>query len=539
MKLAKPVFCLPEIFSRIQLGIDAGVAHASWMMGNAFYLGTIGSKDFQRAAYYYKIAHEQGSVYAGHSLGTLYELGLGVDRDFTMAFEYFKANAARGHCPSQRKTALAYLSGTGVNIDQQKAEEYFILAAINGCKDSDWMLQVHDALGSYPLPSPGETVLHLLREAEAGNTRAMRALGLANEFAVGYSRTNEELALTWYRRAAELGCPRAACDLASHVLPGNFTDSEKSRAVEYLLAASELGFLQATNLLAVALAEGSGGPKMVKMANQLFEELMAAEYFPAAGNIAAYLLGDAPTDKLILQIADLLQAAHSVGINSVREDLIKFRRRFPRLFQQNQENLILMEMEASSSNVNVTLELARIYLDDSRTAELHLLNGPRGLFWLQVGVCDLSVAAMDILAWELMRGKYVPADRPSALALLNSAAALGYADAAFGLAYYHATDSKIITNREFVVKMYESAAVMGNKPAKQNLAFHLQRGDGVKADSDLANALAHMVQQEIIADASQRSESFLQFESQGLPLKNGGKVLNFQKGPWPESQKSS
>ena len=138
-----------------------------------------------------------------------------------------------------------------------------------------------------------------------------------------------------------------------------------------------------------------------------------------------------------------------------------------------------------------------------------------------------------------MRGHHIAADQASALALLSSAASLGYEEAAFGLAYYHATAPKIVTNREFAVKMYETAAAAGSKSARMNLAQHLQQGDGINVDRVLADALVQSDAQKNIADSHNCHESILTFESTPTPLKNGGKILNFPERAWPTTQKSS
>ncbi|MGF6232024.1 TPR repeat protein [Inquilinus ginsengisoli] len=79
-----------------------------------FALGIEVSQNFERAAYWYRRAADQGVASAAYNLGVLFERGLGVPRDPEAAVARFRQAAEAGHAGALNALGIAFLSGSGV-----------------------------------------------------------------------------------------------------------------------------------------------------------------------------------------------------------------------------------------------------------------------------------------------------------------------------------------------------------------------------------------------------------------------------------------
>jgi TPR repeat protein len=72
---------------------ERGDAHAQWMLGNVYQIGSVVSQDYREAARWYAAASVQNFADAQLSLGNLYEQGKGVKKNYRQAFRYYQAAA--------------------------------------------------------------------------------------------------------------------------------------------------------------------------------------------------------------------------------------------------------------------------------------------------------------------------------------------------------------------------------------------------------------------------------------------------------------
>ncbi len=117
-----------------------------------------------------------------------------------------------------------------------------------------------------PSPEPPALTLAaqaaaLSAKADAGDAAAQFALGLA--YAVGRSGVTQDdaTAVTWFRKAAEQGLPKAQFNLGVAYDRGRGVSQDGGQARAWLHKAAEQGLSKAQFNLGVLLANGRGGPR--------------------------------------------------------------------------------------------------------------------------------------------------------------------------------------------------------------------------------------------------------------------------------------
>ena len=116
---------------------EQGYSLAQESIGDCYRDGTGVEKDNEKAAYWYEKAAsnpEEPNVDAQYKLGTLYDLGLGVKRDSKKAAYWYEKAASALRFPNadaQYNLGLMYASGEGVEKDRTKAVYWFEKAASN------------------------------------------------------------------------------------------------------------------------------------------------------------------------------------------------------------------------------------------------------------------------------------------------------------------------------------------------------------------------------------------------------------------------
>lgn len=99
----------------------AGHRDAQNLLGFAHEMGGVPSADMRQAAWWYRLAAEQGSQNAQHNLAALYEKGAGVPRDHLRAFYWFSFAAEQGgeKSAARRDRLLANMSPAIANDGQR------------------------------------------------------------------------------------------------------------------------------------------------------------------------------------------------------------------------------------------------------------------------------------------------------------------------------------------------------------------------------------------------------------------------------------
>ena len=113
-----------------------GDARAQNFLGTLFEAGRFVSRDFGRAAFWYRKSAEQGDPDGQLNLGRVYRGGLGIERDERRAAYWYRAAAVQGLAPAQFFLGVMYEAGRGVERDPARAWMWFSLAAEQGDEDA-------------------------------------------------------------------------------------------------------------------------------------------------------------------------------------------------------------------------------------------------------------------------------------------------------------------------------------------------------------------------------------------------------------------
>jgi len=132
--------------------------------------------NYDRAAYWFERAAENGVANARYNLGVLYHQGLGVEQNIETALEWYRKAAQLGHPEAQYNLGIAYIEGIGVSYDPKRAAEYFETAAASGITEAAFNLGLIYENGLLGDAQPDEALLWYKTAADNGNIDARRAM---------------------------------------------------------------------------------------------------------------------------------------------------------------------------------------------------------------------------------------------------------------------------------------------------------------------------------------------------------------------------
>ncbi len=101
---------------------EGGLPEAQVSAGYMYETGDQVDQDYDRAAYWYTRAHEQGDGDGTYGLATLHVQGRGVPKDVKKAVALYTSAAEQGHQRSQHRLYVLYDRGLLVPADKEKAE---------------------------------------------------------------------------------------------------------------------------------------------------------------------------------------------------------------------------------------------------------------------------------------------------------------------------------------------------------------------------------------------------------------------------------
>ncbi|MGB9203860.1 MAG: tetratricopeptide repeat protein, partial [Terriglobales bacterium] len=162
-----------------------------------------------QAAIWYRKAAELGNEKAQNSLAVLYWVGDGVEKDKTEAVRWYRKAARQGNTNAMFNLGAAYYNGEGVSTNDALAYAWFLLSSEGGNTSGQ------DAAKR----SQGE-------HGPRGFNDACVAIGQMYEKGEDLPK-NQELAVVWYRKAADHGDGEATISLAALYL--NASDYNHAR----------------------------------------------------------------------------------------------------------------------------------------------------------------------------------------------------------------------------------------------------------------------------------------------------------------------
>ena len=118
---------------RLKADAEQGDVVAQGLLGWYYEEGRHGlPQDYEKAAFWYRLAAEQGDASGQVALGWMYEKGRGAPRDDQLAVQWFRKAAEQGDASGQVALGLMYKEGRGAPRDDQLAVQWFRKAAEQG-----------------------------------------------------------------------------------------------------------------------------------------------------------------------------------------------------------------------------------------------------------------------------------------------------------------------------------------------------------------------------------------------------------------------
>ncbi|MCF8496058.1 MAG: SEL1-like repeat protein, partial [Alphaproteobacteria bacterium] len=168
---------LPAAIQKVEAEALRGVAEAQHDLAAVYTAGHAGvSRDYTRAAFWFRKAADQGVANAAYNLGVLNHQGLGVPVDIKAAIGWYEKAAELGHPEAQYNLGIAYIEGVGVTYMPQKAARYFEAAAAEGVLEAAYNLGLIYENGLLGKPEPDKALMWYKRAADKGNPEAKAAL---------------------------------------------------------------------------------------------------------------------------------------------------------------------------------------------------------------------------------------------------------------------------------------------------------------------------------------------------------------------------
>jgi TPR repeat protein len=258
---------------------EQGNANAQLRLGWLYDSGGPGiPADLRESTMWFRKAAEQGIVDAQVIHGIRYETGQGVPVNEHEALRWYRQAADSGDAAGQYDLGILYASGKQIERDYDEALVWIRRSADQGYGDALKELELMRVLGLTSLEDYAALFTRSKVRADRGETNAQFALGLMYDLGLGVTQ-DWEMAILWYRKAAEKGILPAAKYLAAICKL-----SKPEEAIRWTKILAEHGEADAAFELAEAYTQGRGvtqndgeGVKWYLRAGQLGNVLAEAE----------------------------------------------------------------------------------------------------------------------------------------------------------------------------------------------------------------------------------------------------------------------
>lgn len=230
-------------------------------LGVGFEMGDGVAQDYQQAVAWYRKAAELGYAAAQYKLGRLYLLGRGVMKNRQQAIDCFRNAAELGDASSQYILGMHYSIGCGVEWDKEQAEAWYRKAAEQGHAAAQCSLGVMYDSGQKQ------------RERERGEITSLCQLTVGGR--------DDQQAVAWYRKAAELGYAAAQCNLGVMYTKGRGVAQDYQQAIDWYRKAAEQGYLEADCELAAMYIFGNGVDRDIEKGLDMLREAAEKGYVQA------------------------------------------------------------------------------------------------------------------------------------------------------------------------------------------------------------------------------------------------------------------
>lgn len=174
---------LPDEIKDLESKAFANIPEAQHDMAALYTAGQAGVKqNYERAAFWFKQAAEQGIGNAAYNLGVLYQQGLGQAQDLQRALDWYRRAAQLGHPEAQYNLGIAYIEGVGTRYNPSMAAAFFQQAAFGGISEAAYNLGLILENGLLGEVRPEDALKWYRAAAENGNIEAEQSFkALASE----------------------------------------------------------------------------------------------------------------------------------------------------------------------------------------------------------------------------------------------------------------------------------------------------------------------------------------------------------------------
>ena len=185
----------------------------------------------------------EGDAEAQYQLASCYHSGYGVEENDSLAFVWAKKSAEQDYPAGLYFLAYCYETGKGCSANMGNANFLYQKA-------------YEKAMSS----------------VYAGDPSAQFVVGKIFDYGNGGVEQNQEVAVRWYRRAAEQGYPGAQFNMGNCCQLGEGVEMNKEEAVYWYRLASLQGDADSQYMLGLCYASGDGVAKNARKAIEWFKK---------------------------------------------------------------------------------------------------------------------------------------------------------------------------------------------------------------------------------------------------------------------------
>ncbi len=486
-----------DAFNWYQHAAEQGLKEGQFRLSQLYQRGQGVEKDETQAVYWLSLAAQQGLAKAEYEYAILLEFGRGVQKPSpSIVAEWFKKSAQQGYPEAMLKLARLYETGIGVVKSNNEALIWALRAEKKGLVNA---ASFHQQL-----------IKSTLDQANAEDTDAQYLMATLFQSGQGLTK-NQDKALSWYQKAANLGHAQAQYALAKALVASKQADL-LPQALHWFEQAAQQGHQQASTSSVALLARQDNVD--LSQAQEAWRWLYhgmqngdAKGQYNLATALNEHLLHLTTSD---IDVASWLKNAALAGLTPAQNDyavhLI--------LVQHDTMQAIKWLHKAAVSNAHAQFNLGFIYARGDGVTP----DDENAIRWWRLADKNGSARAKMMLGLFYDLGRGVGRSEKQAVTWYQKAAALGDVNALYNLAvlFYNGrgidrdftkaakylkmlaqtnnTDAQNMYGSLFLegqgvayapktaVSWFKRAAAAGHVKAMFNLATQYRRGDGIAQD---------------------------------------------------------
>jgi uncharacterized protein len=190
-------------------------------------------------------------------------------KDYPTAFGLWRPLAEGGNAEAQRGLGILYENGLAVTRDENQAVDWYRKASAQGDAQAEYRLGMRFVMGNSVVPHDVSQGLLLMQKAgEHGYIHSFHAIADFYRTGGGYGRygirEDTAIAISWYRRAADLGDAPSQGRLGLFYQYGQGVPKDVAQAISWYRKAADQGDFVSQNSLGRIYEYGDGKVEMSK-----------------------------------------------------------------------------------------------------------------------------------------------------------------------------------------------------------------------------------------------------------------------------------